>query len=380
MKNILLAITTMIVIASCKTTKDYLSRSGEDKTIFDITKRLEKHADDENAIQALPQVYTALQQKHLKNIEKYNNASDLDRWDKIVSAYQSLQNIYNVVNNSSAASNVIQPVNYEKEITAAKEAAAEEYYQAGLSYFDRNNRDDFRTAYNYFKKAGNWIDHYKDSEAKMDEAFDNSIILVQVNPVQDQSFFLNASWGNTGYSFSNEYFQQNLTRDLGGAYASHYPAKFYTEWEARRQDIKPDWVVDLVLRNVDIPRPMTYTYSRNRSRQVEVGRDTSGKAIYETVYATLNIERQSLTARGQMDVNITDITNRKSIAYNSFNNSYNWEQESATYTGDGRALTSSDWALINNNYNLPRKEDILNELYRELYPQVRNNISNEVNW
>jgi len=198
--------------------------------------------------------------------------------------------------------------------------------------------------------------------------------------VQDNSFFFNTGWGNTGYNFSNEYFQQNLTRDLGGTYASRYPAKFYTEWEARREAIKPDWVVDLVLRDIDIPRPVSYTYSSNRSKQVEAGRDSSGKAIYQTVYATINIERQSLTARGQMDVNITDVVNRKSIAYNSYSDTYNWQQEVATYSGDSRALTSSDWSLINNNYNLPRKEDILNELYRSIYPQVKNKISDEVDW
>lgn len=81
-----------------------------------------------------------------------------------------------------------------------------------------------------------------------------------------------------------------------------------------------------------------------------------------------------------MDVNIIDVASRKNIAYSSFSDSYNWEQESATYSGDRRALTSSDWTVINNNYNLPRKEDIMNELYRNLYPQVKNKISNEVDW
>jgi tetratricopeptide (TPR) repeat protein len=380
MKKLLFAITTVLVFVSCKTSKDYLSRSQDDKTLFDIVKQLNKRSDDANATLALPQVYTILQQKHLKNIEKYNNSLELNRWDKIASAYKSLQNIYDAIDNSTAASELLKAISYEKEIAAVKEAAAEDYYQTGLTYFEKNNREDARKAYTHFKKADGWIKGYKDTKAKMEEAFESSIVQVQINPVQDNSFFFNAGWGNTGYNFSNEYFQQNLIRDLGGTYASRYPAKFYTDWEARREDVKPDWVVDLVLRDIDIPRPISYSYSRNRSKQVEAGRDTSGKVIYKTVYATVNIERQSLTARGQMDVNITDVLNRKSIAYNSYSDTYNWQQEIATYTGDSRALTSSDWSLINNNYNLPRKEDILNELYRNIYPQVKNKISNEVDW
>ena len=380
MKKILFAIAAILVFVSCKTSKDYLSRSQDDKTLYDIVKQLNKHNDDANATLALPQVYTTVQQKHLKNIEKYNNSADLGRWDKIASAYKSLQSMYDAIDNSSAASGLIKAVNYEKEMAAVKETAAEDYYQTGLAYFEKNNREDARKAYTHFKKADNWVKDYKDAKAKMTDAFDNSIILVQINPVQDNSFFFNTGWGNTGYNFSNEYFQQNLTRDLGGTYSSRYPAKFYTEWEARREAIKPDWVVDLVLRDIDIPRPISYTYSRNRSKQVEAGPDTSGKVIYQTVHATLNIERQSVTARGQMDVNITDVANHKSISYNSYSDTYNWQQEVATYSGDSRALTSSDWSMINNNYNLPRKEDILNELYRYIYPQVKNKISNEVDW
>ncbi len=380
MKKLLFIITTILVFVSCKTSKDYLSKSQDDKTLFDIVKQLNKHSDDANATLALPQVYTILQQKHLKNIEKFNNSTELNRWDKIASAYRSLQGMYDAIDNSSAASGLVKPVNYEKEITAVKESAAEDYYQTGLAYFEKNNREAARKAYSHFKKADSWVKDFKDAKAKMNEAFDNSIILVQINPVQDNSFFFNTGWGNSGYNFSNEYFQQNLIRDLGGTYSSRYPAKFYSEWEARREAIKPDWVVDLVLRNIDIPRPLSDTYSRSRSKQVEAGRDTSGKVVYQTVYATVNIERQSITARGQMDVTITDVANRKSIAYNSYSDTYNWQQEVASYTGDRRALTSSDLSMINNSYNLPRKEDILNELYRNIYPQVKNKISNEVDW
>ena len=132
---------------------------------------------------------------------------------------------------------------------------------------------------------------------------------------------------------------------------------------------------------MDIPRPNTYNYTRNVNKQIEAGRDTSGRIIYQTVYATVNIAKQSFTARAQMDVNITDAVSRRNISYNTYSDDYRWEQEYATYTGDRRALDSNDWALINNrNYNEPRKEDVLNELYRKIYPRVKNSISYAVDW
>ena len=99
------------------------------------------------------------------------------------------------------------------------------------------------------------------------------------------------------------------------------------------------------------------------------------------MYATINVARQSFTANADMEINIIDIATRKNITHNTFREDYRWEEEHATYTGDSRALSANDWALINNSYyNEPRKEDVLNELYRKIYPQVKNEITNQVDW
>jgi len=382
MKRLLLIASAITLLASCKTSKDYLSRADEDKTLFDIVKTLNKHSNDDSAFRALPIVYERVTQNHLKKINNYKTYKEISRWDKIIDEYSILQEMYEAISNSGAASRLVHPASYQNDIYDAKQAAAEDYYQLGLTLLQSERRDDAKKAYSYLKKTDKYVSGYKDAKTKMEEAFQNAIINVVINPVQDNSFFFNTGgWGNYGYNYSNEYFQQTLIRELGGTYAARYPAKFYTEWEARRDNIQPDWVVDLTLRNMDIPRPTNYTYSRNVSKQIESGRDTSGKTIYQTVYATINITKQSFTARGQMDVNITDVVSRKNISHNTYNEDYRWEQERATYTGDRRALSSNDLVLINNiNYNEPRKEEVLNELYRKIYPQVKNRISYAVDW
>lgn len=382
MKRLLLFVTTLFVLAGCKTSKDYLSRADEDRTLFDVVKRLDKKSSDEDALKALPEVYKTVQQKHLRKIASLQNSKELNRWDKLLEEYNALQNMYEAINNVDAAARLVNATSYATEIYETKQNAADAYYNEAAALLQSNYRDDIKRAYNYFKKADKWVSGYKDARSKMDEAYQNATVDVLINPVQDNSFFFNTGWGNTGYNYSNEYFQQNLVRDLGGKYASRYPARFYTEWEARRDNVKPQWVVDLTLRNLDIPRPYTNNYSRSVSKRIENGKDTSGKPVYQTVYATLQISKQSFTARAQMDVNITDVITRKNISYNSYSDDFRWEEERATYTGDSRALDSNDWALINNSrYNQqPRKEEVLNELYRKIYPQVKNRISYAVDW
>ncbi|MEJ7589310.1 MAG: hypothetical protein WKI04_17270 [Ferruginibacter sp.] len=380
MKKIFIVLLSLYLLASCKSSKDYLSRSDEDKTLHDIVKKLNKRADDEEANRALVEVYNRAQERHLKKIATYSNYKDISRWDKLSNEYNILQSMFEAIENSGAASRLVTPRNFDSAIVQVNQSAAEDYYRLGESYHRGNSREDARKAYAAFKKTGSWIKDYRDSREKMTEAYNNSMVTVIINPVQDNSFFMNTGWGNTGYNYSNEYFQQNLVRELGGKYATRYPARFYTEWEAGNDHVEPDWVVDLTLRNMDIPRPSVNNYSRERSKQIEIGKDTSGKPVYKTVFAKLNIQRQFFNARAQMEINIADILNRRNIAHDTYNDTYSWQQEVGTYSGDRRALTDNDWALINNNFNLPGREEILNQLYRNIYPQVRNRISNEVNW
>lgn len=378
MNRIIYILLVMLSLASCSK-KNYLERSDADKALKDAVKKLNKNATDESALQALPILYNNISRQHLEKINSYSTSKELSRWDKIISQYQDLQDAYDVIINSPAAFRLITPVSYNTQLMEAREAGAAEHYDYAQTLLDKQGRDNAKKAYTAFKKADKLVPDFRDAKQKMQQAYDNAIVNVVINPVEDNSFFFNSGWGNYGYNYSNEYFQQTLVRELSNN-NNRYAAKFYTEWEARRENIKPDWLVELRLRNLDVPYPSTYNYSRNSSAQVQTGTDTSGSPIYQTVYATVNISRMSFTARADMELNIKEVATRKNITYRNFREEYRWQQERATYTGDSRALSNNDWQLINNNYNTPRKEEVLNELYRKIYPQVLNNIRYTVDW
>ena len=381
MKRFIHIIALIVILTSCGSTKNYLERSDEDKALQDAVKKLNKNASDENALQAVPVLYTNIQQSHLAKIKSYNPSKDLARWDKIINEYEALQNAYKTVLNSTPAFKLVNPKNFSTDLLEVRESAAEEYYNAAQIFLEKENRDNAKKAYSYFKKSDKYLPGYKDAKAKMDQAYENAVVNVIINPVQDNSFFFNSGWGNSGYNYSNEYFQQTLIRDLQNT-SNRYAARFYTDWEARRENVKPDWVVDLRLRDMDIPYPTNYSYRRNVSAQVQAGSDTSGKPVYQTVYATVNITRMSFNAQANMEVTINDVVSGKNISYRTFREDYRWQEETGSYSGDSRALSANDWNVINNNnrYDSPRKEDVLAELYRKIYPQVKNNISYAVDW
>ncbi len=380
MKRILLFFLLLIGFNACRSSKDYLERTDADKALQDAVKRINKNSNDENAVNAIPELYKNISKTHLSQIESLNKSGDIQRWDKIIGHYEDLQQAYNSIITSPAAFKLVTPESYATQLAETKEGAAEAYYQLGLTELEKPGRDAAKRAYTYFKKSGKYVPDYKDSRQKADQAFENGMVNVLVNPVQDNSFFFNSGWGNYGYNYGNEYFQQNLVRELNSR-NDRYPANFYTEYEARRDNVKPDWIVDLILRNLDVPMPVNNTSSRNVNAQVQSGTDTSGKPIYQTVYATVQVTRRSFTANAHLELNIKDLATRKTISYRNFREDYRWEQEEANYTGDSRALSSQDWQLINNTQSyVPRKEEVLNELYRKIYPEVLRNIRMAVEW
>lgn len=384
MKRILPVLFLSIMLGACGSSKTYLERTDEDKALQDAVKKLNKNPSDDEAKTAIPLLYASILKTHQARIKSYESGADISRWDKIINEYDDLQAAYTSIVNSTPAFKLVTPENFSTQLLEVKEKAAEDYYVAADSYLQKSSREDAKKAYTYFKRTERYIPSYKDVKDKMHLAYENAIVDVVINPVQDNSFFFNSGWGNSGYDYSNEYFQRTLIRDL--AYDNdnnnrNYAARFYSDWEARRENIKPDWLVDLRLRNMDIPQPTSYNYRRTRSADVQVGTDTSGKPVYKKVYANLNITRMSFTARAEMEVMIRDIASSRNISNRSFREDYRWEEERASYSGDQRALTSQDWQMINNNnIYAPRREEILNELYRKIYPQVLNNIKYTVQW
>ena len=369
------------MLSACSSSKNYLERSDEDKALADAVKKLEKSPTDADALTAVPVLYKNIQANRLSKIKVLKPDKDIAHWDKLINEYQYLQNAYEAIVNNSAAFKLVNAQSFSTELYDTKQSAAADYYNKGTTALNNPGRDNAKTAFTSFKKADKYVPGYKDAIAKSEEAYQAAIVNIIINPVQDNSYFYNNGWGNTASNFSNEYFQQTLVRELSGINPNRYPALFFTDWQARTQNITPDWIVDLKLWNVDIPYPGNYNYSRNASAQVQTGTDTANRPVYKTVYATVNITRSSFTARGNMDVTIVDIATSKNISYRSFRSDYNWQEERATYNGDSRALSSQDWEMINRNgFGTPRKEDILGEIFKRLYPQVKSNITYAVDW
>lgn len=374
----------LVLLSACRSSKDYLERRDEDKSLQEAVKRLAKSPDDAKALEAVPVLYKNIKESRLAKIASYQRSTTLNKWDKIVSEYNALQQAYELIVGNTAAFKLVTPESYATHLIEVRDSAASDYYTEAERLIETGRKADAKTAYTYYKKSDRFVRGYKDVAGKMRLALENAVVNVVVNPIWDNSFFSTSGFGSYGLNYSNEYFQQTLVRELNYENNNNlYAARFFSDWDLRRTNLLADWEVDLRLSNMDIPYPQVQRYQRNVSNRIEIGKDTSGRTVYQTVNATMYITRRFFNARGNMEVTIRDMENRgRVISSRSFNESVSWNEETATYSGDQRALSNSDLAIIDNSrYRSDfRREDVLTELYKKFYPRVKNEISYAVRW
>jgi len=367
-------VVSMIIFSACGSSRN-LAASGPDKDLFKAIKAIEK-SNNADARKDLPDLYQLAVQRHEDQISEYKMSQDPERWVKIISELQALQDIYSAINASPATAKLVTAHSYSAAIADARETGAAEYYDQGVQYLQSDDRDDARMAYKAFQAVNQIYPNYKDASVLQKKAKEKGTLDVVINMVESPGYMY------VGGSFAADNFQKNLVRDLGGNFGSNVSgARFYTDWDVRSKHIQPDWSIDLNWANMYISPIRSNSFTRNVSKEVEVGKDTSGRAQYQTVTATLYITQTNINAQGDMEYHITDLSDHGNVEWNRIPANLNTQIESATYSGDSRALSSYDWSMVNNRQNAYLTDaDIVDVLYSQVYSQLRSRIESATRW
>jgi hypothetical protein len=367
-----------LLLLACGSSKKFQASFTEDKPLFDAINALNKKPGNEKAQRDLKILYPKSVERHEEAIDIYRTGSDENKWDKILRELNALQHIYNSLQSVPGSFGIIKPKNYLRDIETAKQSAAEDFYSKAEGLLIENDRQSSLQAWDYFKRANNYVNGYKDVSKKIREAYEKAIVDVVVGPIEeDNGFFPSNNWNSfPDFRYRPQDYQEQLVRELGGRSANYTPARFYTDRELRREDIKPDWEINMRWRSLNPIRSIPRQYSRKVSKSIEIGKDTSGRPVYNTVYATLYITENSYSVQGDFEYKISDLDRRTTIDGGILRDEVNWIDQSATYTGDSRALSAEDWRLVNNRtgFNQPTRGEVMNNLMRKIFPDLRRRI------
>lgn len=153
--------------------------------------------------------------------------------------------------------------------------------------------------------------------------------------------------------------------------------RFFSEWDLENKNLEPDQILEMNLGRIRIGQPNDQLNRREVSKEVVVKeivhKADSVTKQYGTVKAVITTTKRTLLSEGELYLSFRD-TKGRSLWTDRFTGQHRWQTEFTTYTGDERALSESDKALVNkptNQNNVPREEEIMNELYR----QIQNDLS-----
>jgi hypothetical protein len=364
----------LIILASCGIGSTLSRYPAEDKIVYQSIKDLSKNPTNETTQKSFTSAYADAVLTHQNNITQYRNSTQTNKWERIMTEYGHLIKLAQAVDASQAAAKLVTTQDYEEQYAEAKKNAAEAYYAKANKLLITDDRYAAREAASLLKKTDDLIPGYKDVEKLQSVAAEKGTVSVVINPVNyySQSF---GYWG-----LNNDYIQQEIARDLRFQLNSSN-VKVYTDWEARRNNIVPDRVVDIGWDQLFIPSPQTATSSRQVSRQINTGRvDDKKQPIYETVTATVYVTEKFVRANGNLTLRIYDAKNDRNVLWDNFPANYTWREQYATYRGDSRALSGYDLAMINNSaFRDPSRNDIFGNVLREVYPRLVSRIRS-VTW
>ncbi|HSF45309.1 MAG TPA: hypothetical protein VLA58_04840 [Chitinophagaceae bacterium] len=357
------------MFASCSNPHKAVSYS-EDKVFFETLRKLERKPNEPQLKQDVIDLYKQAVQGHKDRISSYQASSDLRRYDNTISEYNSLQRLSDAIKTSSVFRDV-DAQNYFSEIQRVREEAAGAYYDAALAELNTDTREGAKLASQFFQKTLQYVPNYKDASRLQKEAYERSIVNIMINPIQNGSY--GGGWNNWNSDMRMRLLHEQLARDLGGPYTTSGSARFFTDMDARRLNIRPDWVIDISWSSNSMPPTVLNRYNREVSRSIEIGKDTAGRPVFQNVKAILHVTRYQ-NPMNDIDYRIVDVGTNANLEWNRVNVNNSGIFETATFSGDSRALNSNDWDLVNNRWNGQMSDQMMRQMYDQLVSELRSRI------
>ncbi len=367
-------VASVILAAGCKTASKLYEKGNYQEAVELATKKLRKNPGDAQLRSVLIDAYRFAVNDHERRIREYSASSNELKSEWIYQEYMSLQDLAEVIWGSPEATSLVNPEDYSSYLNTYAEKAAGVRYDRGMRWMEQPGRESMKQAYREFSTAIRYMPGDTDILNKMQEAYDRAVINVVVLPF-DQQRFRYSSY----FSRDTRFREDELVRRLSAGNPDMF-VKFYTDWDARNRQISPDQFIDIRFTEIKMGRTRDEKTTRQVSKEVVVKETVYSKDSvvkeYKKVYAKITTTKRSILSEGKMYVDIRDVNGLRLWSRN-LGGEHRWQTEFATYTGDERALSDQDKALLNRAQDQPPNDEeivrqIMNQITADLYTQVRN--------
>ncbi len=365
---------SIVLLYSCKTASKSYQKGDYTEAVELGVKKLQKNQDDYETRQLVQQSYNYSVAQHEDAIRILNNSKNESRFESIYVHYLELQHLYKTIQLYPAVARLIKTTDYSSHVNTYAEKAAEVHIAKGNRWMEEGTKQAFREGYREYNAALRFLPDDFELRRQRDEAYDLALTKVIIAPMQQ--------FGG-GYQYTSSQLMQQFQRDIIRTLSHNMNndfVRFYTEYDARSQDIEADQVMDLNMSRISIGQPSDNKSTREVSREVVIKeivyRPDSVVKQYGTVKAKITTTKRTLISQGDLFISLRD-TRGLTIWNDRFTGEHRWQSEFVTFTGDERALSDSDKALVNkDNVQPPAEERIMEELFRQIQSDLSNRLRN----
>lgn len=351
----LTALAGIIVLISCSSGKNAFKRGDYYEAVLTAVNRLRQNPDHKKSREVLNLSYQAAVSYLETDIQNQQNANANFKWRNAVQNYEKINNLYEQIRTSPGALKVVpNPVSRFTELTAAKQKAAEEVYEAGIQAMLKNTRQDAQQAYFLFQESERYFPGYREAIELLNQAEYNGTLRV--------------AFSETNASFENFSLQPAVTR------VQRQFLKFYSADEALNTKDQIEQDLKIVYRGCEVPdRPRTSSKTEEIEKEVKTGeKDVNGKKepVMEKVKAKLTTYTRTFSANCSAFLEVTEVASGTKLLNNPVFGSSDWSYSWATVTGDSRALSSSQRDLTKRKEANPPRNEIADNARENLASNV----------
>jgi tetratricopeptide (TPR) repeat protein len=362
-----------ILAFSCKTASKMYEKGRYDEAVELAAKKLQKDPTDTKLRNVLLSSYRFAVEDHELNIRNHAASNNELKWEWTYQEYTSLQRMYESIRRSPDVFNIVNPVDYSSYVITYREKAGETRYERGMALMQSNDKLSFRKAYREFQLANGFLPGDLQVRQKMEEAYNYAVVNVVVLPMEERGSYQYSSYTNRYRGFDD-----NILRYLQHQNSNEF-VKYYSPFEARSRNIRPDQVVEVRFSSINVGRTLDDNNTRTVSKDVVVKetvyRPDSIVKEYAKVYAKITTTKRTMRSEGTMQLIVRENNNRH-LWTDTYAGHHFWTTEFATYTGDNRALSEADKQLLNRSKEIPPREDdvikcIMDEIQSKLECGIR---------
>lgn len=325
-----------VLFSACSTGKQAYQKGDYYDACMIAIDRLKSDPKNAKARETLSKAYLGLIQTYLQDINNLTSGGSVSDYDKAIVKYSTLNTVSDAIYNTPAALEVVkEPSNFTKQRQELMDIAGVMHYDQGVRALNAGTMQQARIALDHFTYTDKYIPGYKDvTNLKAVARYNATMRVIVYRPTIGQR-----------YQLDTEFFYTKFMSQISRKTYNNL-VRFYTPEEAEALGMNDPHSI-LLLDFVDF----TVGNTKETSKSVEVKKDNvligttivNGQKhdVHGTVKANYITNRLEIMSGGVLNIRVINPNTNKTVNQKNISHSSVWYTEWFTYTGDDRALSSS---------------------------------------